>query len=52
MPPRSAPLAGVGAEGSHVHLEERLLVLLTGRGLDLLGEFDDGLEMRIVLLLL
>lgn len=39
-------------EGSHVHLEEHILVFLTGRGLNLLGELDHGLKMRIVLLLL
>ena len=36
----------------HVHLEDRLFILLVRLGLDLLRQLDDGLEMRVVLLLL
>lgn len=35
-----------------VHLEEDILIFLASLSLDLLGELDDGLEMRIVLLVL
>ena len=38
--------------GSDVHLEEDILVLLTGLGLDLLGELDYRLKVRVMLLLL
>lgn len=36
----------------HVHFEENILVLLVCLGLDLFGELDDRLVMRIVLLFL
>ena len=39
-----------GIEGG-AHFEEHILVLLERLGLDLLGELDYGLKMRIVLLL-
>ena len=40
-----------GIEGG-AHFEEHILVLLERLGLDLLGELDYGLELRVVLLLL
>ena len=39
-------------ENQGAHLEEDLLILLMGLGLDLLGELDHGLKMRVVLLFL
>ena len=49
---KSTTLTVEGVKESHVHLEEHILVFLTSRGLDLLGELDYGLKMGIVLLLL
>lgn len=37
---------------AHAHLEEDLFVLLVGFRVNLLGKFDDGLEMRVDFLFL
>ncbi len=44
------PLAGLADELKQLgaHLEELLLRLLVGLGLDLLGKLDDGLEVDIL----